>query len=77
MSIERLNPVQTDENLQIRLALEAQHGKVWSTKDMTSEFKVEGFLSPYVSVVRRSDGVSGSLQFTHAPRFYFDFQGQV
>jgi hypothetical protein len=46
---------------------------VWDTKAMTEEFECIGFMAPFVVVKRRSDGVKGTLTFTHSPRFYFDF----
>ena len=49
------------------------HGKVWTTGEMLQEFKVEGFASPIVVVKRMSDNIRGSLEFQHAPRFYFSF----
>lgn len=58
-----------------REALEAQHGQVWSTSDLSSDFEVLGFMAPLVVVRRRSDGRKGSLEFQHGPpRFYFNFQ---
>lgn len=57
-----------------REALEAQHGQVWSTDQLREEFEVLGFMAPYVVVRRRSDGVKGSLEFQHNPRFYFNWQ---
>ena len=57
-----------------REALEALHGQVWDTAELTRDFEVLGFLAPYVTVRRRSDGLLGSLQFQHRPRFYFRFQ---
>jgi hypothetical protein len=49
------------------------------TKDeMLEEFKVIEFSAPYVVVVRKSDGVKGTLIFNHGtedePRVYRDFQ---
>ena len=35
------------------------------------DFEVLGFAAPFVVVRRRSDGVAGSLEFTHHPRVYF------
>ncbi len=49
-------------------------GKTWSTEELTKDFEVLGFQAPFVVVRRRSDGVKGSLEFTHQPRVYFDFQ---
>lgn len=57
-----------------REALEAEHGKVWSTDEMCQDFEAIGFMAPLVVVRRRSDGVKGSLFFQHNPRFYFGFQ---
>lgn len=57
-----------------REALEAQHGKVWDTSELSAEFEVTGFLAPFVSARRKADGVKGSLMFQHSPRFYFGFQ---
>jgi len=57
-----------------REALEAQYGKVWSTAEMSAEFTALGFAAPFIHVVRKSDGVRGSLEFQHMPRFYYGFQ---
>jgi hypothetical protein len=56
-----------------REALEAEYGQVWDTEQLTREFEVIGFMAPLVGVRRRSDGVKGSLEFQHRPRFYFNF----
>ena len=57
-----------------REALEARHGQVWDTQELTRDYEVLGFAAPYVVVCRRADGVRGSLEFQHAPRFYFNFE---
>jgi len=57
-----------------REALEAAHGQVWSTPELTQDFEVLGFLAPFVGVRRKSDNKRGSLLFQHSPRFYFGFQ---
>ena len=57
-----------------REALEAEHGQVWDTDQLRQEFDVLGFMAPFVVVRRNSDGVKGSLEFQHNPRFYFNFQ---
>jgi hypothetical protein len=56
-----------------REALEARHGPVWDTAQLTEEFDCVGFHAPYVVVRRKADGVLGSLEFQHEPRFYFNF----
>ena len=57
-----------------RAELEQQFGKVWSTDEMTGAFDALGFMAPYIVVRRKSDGVRGSLEFRHSPRYYFNFQ---
>jgi hypothetical protein len=57
-----------------REALEAQYGQVWDTRELGVDFEVLGFAAPLVVVRRKSDGVKGSLEFQHQPRFYFNFQ---
>lgn len=57
-----------------REALEAQYGQVWDTAELSETFEVIGFMSPVVVVRRKSDGVKGSLEFQHNPRYYFSFQ---
>ena len=54
-----------------REALEAQHGQVWNADELSQDFEVIGFMAPFVH--RKSDGVKGSLEFQHSPRFYFNF----
>ena len=56
-----------------RESLEAQHGQVWDTEQLRTDFEVIGFMAPLVVVRRRSDGVKGSLEFQHSPRMYFNF----
>ncbi|MHB0959307.1 MAG: hypothetical protein ACYC0X_23450 [Pirellulaceae bacterium] len=57
-----------------RDALAAQYGQVWSTQELGEDFQVLGFMAPFVVVRRKSDGIRGSLEFQHTPRFYFNFQ---
>ena len=57
-----------------RERLEAIYGKIWDTKEATTDFEFTGFMSPFVVVTRKADGKKGVLQFQHMPRFYFDFQ---
>jgi len=47
---------------------------VWNTEQMQEQFQVIGFEAPFVVVQRRSDGVKGSLLFTHNPRYYFGWE---
>ena len=54
-----------------REALEAEHGQVWNTEELSQDFEPIGFMAPYIVVRRKSDGKKGSLEFQHQPRFYF------
>ena len=46
----------------------------WDTKELQEDFEVLGFSAPFVVVIRKSDRVKGSLEFTHMPRKYFNFK---
>jgi len=51
----------------------AHADKRYTTAEMSAEFTVIGFAAPFVVVRRKADGVKGSMEFTHSPRFYFNF----
>lgn len=50
-----------------------QAEKRWTTDELREEFEVLGFMAPFVVVRRLADNVKGSMEFTHNPRFYFNF----
>ena len=54
--------------------LAADQGQTWTTEQMTDEFETIGFAAPFVVVKRRSDGKTGTLEFTHRPRVYFGWR---
>ena len=56
-----------------REALEQKYGRVWDTNQIGQDFEVTGFMAPFMTVKRKSDGAAGSLMFQHNPRFYFSF----
>src|SRR6266576_6340430 len=56
-----------------RKRLETQNGQVWDGSQLSEDFEVLGFMGPYIVVRRKSDGLKGSLEFQHKPRFYFNF----
>lgn len=56
-----------------RAELEAKHGQVWDRDQVEAEFEVLGFMAPFMVVRRKADGTKGSLEFQHAPRFYFNY----
>lgn len=57
-----------------RTALEERHGQVWDTAQLKEDFTVRGLAAPFITVIRKSDGQLGSLEFQHNPRYYFNFQ---
>jgi hypothetical protein len=56
-----------------REAMEKEYGQVWDTQELQRDFTVQGFLAPFISVTRKSDGAEGLMTFQHDPRFYFNF----
>ena len=51
----------------------AKAEQTWDTQALGRDFDVHGFMAPFVVVTRKSDGAKGSMEFTHSPRFYFNF----
>jgi len=49
-------------------------GEKMTTKEATDKYDFVSFLAPFAIVIRKSDGVKGTLQFDHMPRFYYDFR---
>lgn len=66
--------VKSDDKDSERARLEKQYGQVWDTNQLTTDFEVQSFLAPFVSVRRKRDGQKGLLMFQHSPRFYFSFE---
>ncbi|MCX5659644.1 MAG: hypothetical protein NTW19_07970 [Planctomycetota bacterium] len=73
-SIRRVQVAEINSTPDGRESLQAQHGQVFDTQQLSETFEVLGFMAPYVVARRKSDGVRGSLMFQHHPRFYFSFQ---
>ena len=57
-----------------RAMLETRYGQVWDPQELRRDFDVQSYLAPIVVVRRRSDGVIGTLEFQHQPRFYFNWR---
>ena len=68
---------QQAEGVQQREALVAKYGLVLDAKELMVEYEVLGFMAPYCTVRRRSDGQLGSFKFRHNPRYYYDFQADI
>ena len=72
--VQRINSeVQSDDKSDERKRLEEKYGQVWDTQELQKDFDVVGFLAPYIEVKRKEDGATGSLEFQHSPRLYFNF----
>ncbi len=69
---ERLEEINSEPGS--RPALEAKHGQVWDTTELQLDFRVIGFLAPFIQVQRRDNGEDGSMEFQHDPRFYFNYR---
>jgi hypothetical protein len=52
-----------------RQRLEAQHGQVWDTPELSNGFEVIGFMAPYVVARRKSDGRKGVWSSSTCPGF--------
>lgn len=46
----------------------------WDTAALQRDFVVHSFLAPFVIVTRKADSLKGSMEFTHSPRWYFNFK---
>lgn len=57
-----------------REQLEDTYAEVMDTKEAIERYQFLSFLAPFVSVRRRSDGMRGSLEFQHTPRYYYNFK---
>jgi len=69
---EMVNELNSDPSS--REGLSHVHGKVWDTDELGRDFEVTGFMAPFVVVKRKADGIVGSLEFQHHPRFYYNFK---
>ena len=58
----------------IKRELIERYGKIYTIKQAHELFELGSFCSPFVKVVRRSDGKKGSLRFIRQPLYYFDFK---
>lgn len=51
---------------------EDAEGKI-DTAQLREQYEVHSFLAPFILCTRKSDGVRGTMEFTHSPRWYFNF----
>lgn len=59
-----------------RTMLERVHSPVWSNDELLEHFEAAHFDPPFVHVIRKADGVRGTVVFIDTPRLYFDFQSE-
>ena len=57
-----------------RQSLEQRYGQVWDGSELGRDYEVIGFMAPLVVARRKTDGMRGSLEFQHYPRFYFNWE---
>ncbi len=58
---------------QFKERLEKQYKEVMTTDEAREKYEFTGFCMGLALVKRKSDGVTGTLDFTHSPRFYYQF----
>jgi hypothetical protein len=71
------DPTQTIRQAMLAAGVPQEHLETangpFPTEDLRRDYTVHAFLAPFVVVTRKSDGVRGTLEFTHNPRWYFNF----
>ena len=58
---------------EVRAKLEALEPNVWTSDEFVRQFDVSNVHPPYVDVIRKEDGATGTVMFVDSPRFYFSF----
>lgn len=71
---ERIDEINAGELTREVLEIQFGKGNVWSTDELTERFDVLGFLAPFVAVRDKATGKKGTCEFSHMPRFYFNYQ---
>lgn len=57
----------------VRRDLLEKYGETWNDEELLRDFGVQFFDGPRVYVIRKKDGLRGTVAFVDAPRFYFAF----
>lgn len=73
-SKQLINASTSSDDLRAKLAEKHGADNVFNTVEATDKFAFEAFMAPFALVKRKSDGARGTLEFTHSPRYYFDFK---
>lgn len=61
---------------EIRAQLEPLEPEIWSSTEFAQLFETIHIDNPYVDVVRKQDGVRGTVMFVDRPRIYFSFNAE-
>lgn len=56
-----------------RAVLARTNSPVWSNDELVEIFEIHSFDPPYVHVIRKTDGIRGTVAFIESPRLYFAF----
>lgn len=67
----RIKQIGSDE-LREELAA-AYNNEVWTNEELLAAYEISHFDPPYVHVIRKHDGVRGTVAYTEQPRIYFSF----
>ena len=68
------NAVESDSKDDERKRLEEEYGQVWNTNELQEACVVAVLLVPFVIATSKETGETGTLQFQHMPRFYFNWK---
>lgn len=61
---------------EVRARLEPLEPDVWTGDEFAKLFDAGDVHAPYVDVIRKQDGVAGTVMFIDSPRFYFTFNAE-
>ncbi len=73
-STRRRMVTEINSNPSKRQLLEEKYGEVYTLEELDKEFKIIGFMAPYIAVDRLSDDKRGTMMFQDRPRFYYNFK---
>lgn len=61
---------------EVRAQLEPLEPEVWGSAEFAQLFDTTNINAPYVDVIRKQDGVAGTVMFIDSPRIYFSFHAE-
>lgn len=54
--------------------LKKDYDIVLTTEELQKDYEVVSFGYGYCFAIRKEDGIKGSFNFTHIPRYYYNFK---